>query len=64
MYGMFDLARDTSVSVLPVYAVSEDPAATILDVAATLGVGEGTVKRYLSEAMTRLAARLSPAGSG
>ena len=32
-------------------------------VASALGVAEGTVKRYLSEAMTRLAARLSPAGS-
>jgi RNA polymerase sigma-70 factor (sigma-E family) len=32
-------------------------------VASALGVAEGTVKRYLSEAMTRLAVRLSPAGS-
>jgi amino acid transporter/nucleotide-binding universal stress UspA family protein len=38
MYGMFDLANSTGVSVLPVYAVSDDPAATILDIAATLGV--------------------------
>lgn len=36
----------------------------VAEVAAVLGVGEGTVKRYLSEAMTRLSARLSPAGSG
>src|SRR5712691_7551036 len=36
----------------------------VSQVAAALGVGEGTVKRYLSEAMTRLAARLSPAGDG
>jgi RNA polymerase sigma factor (sigma-70 family) len=36
----------------------------VAEVAAALGVGEGTVKRYLSEAMTRLAARLSPAESG
>jgi RNA polymerase sigma-70 factor (sigma-E family) len=35
----------------------------IAQVASTLGVAEGTVKGYLSEAMTRLAARLSPAGS-
>jgi RNA polymerase sigma-70 factor (sigma-E family) len=35
----------------------------IAQVASTLGVAEGTVKRYLSEAMTRLAARLSPAES-
>ncbi|MBU6398953.1 MAG: amino acid permease [Verrucomicrobia bacterium] len=38
MYGVFDLAQGTGVSVLPVYAVSENPAATILDIAATLGV--------------------------
>lgn len=36
----------------------------VADVAAALGLGEGTVKRYLSEAMTRLAERLSPAESG
>jgi len=36
----------------------------VAQVAAALGVGEGTVKRYLSEAMTRLAARLSPAENG
>jgi nucleotide-binding universal stress UspA family protein len=38
MYGMFDLAKDTGVSVVPVYAVSENPAATIIDIAATIGV--------------------------
>jgi nucleotide-binding universal stress UspA family protein len=38
MYGMFDLARDAGVSVLPVFAVSENPAGTIVDIAATLGV--------------------------
>ena len=38
MYGMFDLAQSTGVRVLPVYAVSDNPAATILDVTATLGV--------------------------
>jgi RNA polymerase sigma-70 factor (sigma-E family) len=35
----------------------------VAQVASALGVAEGTVKRYLSDAMTRLAARLSPAGS-
>jgi len=35
----------------------------VAQVASALGVAEGTVKRYLSEAMTRLAARLSPAES-
>jgi DNA-directed RNA polymerase specialized sigma24 family protein len=29
------------------------------EVAAVIGVGEGTVKRYLSEAMSRVAVRLS-----
>jgi len=38
MYSIFQLAENTGVSVLPVYAVSDDPAATILDIAATLGV--------------------------
>lgn len=32
----------------------------VAGVAAQLGLSEGTVKRYLSEAMTRLAGRLSP----
>jgi RNA polymerase sigma-70 factor (sigma-E family) len=36
----------------------------VAQVASELGVAEGTVKRYLSEAMTRLAMRLSPAASG
>jgi amino acid transporter/nucleotide-binding universal stress UspA family protein len=38
MYGMFALAQDAGISVLPVYAVSENPAVTIVDLAATLGV--------------------------
>ena len=38
MYGILDLAQGTGVQVLPVYAVSENPAATITDIAATLGV--------------------------
>jgi RNA polymerase sigma-70 factor (sigma-E family) len=36
----------------------------VAEVAAVLGVGEGTVKRYLSEAMSRVAVRLSSAESG
>jgi len=35
----------------------------VAQIASALGIGEGTVKRYLSEAMTRLAERLSPAQS-
>jgi amino acid transporter/nucleotide-binding universal stress UspA family protein len=38
MNGMLELAEDAGVRVLPVYAVSENPSATILDLAATLGV--------------------------
>ncbi len=38
MYGMYDLAQNSGVKVLPVYAVSENPAATIIDIAATIGV--------------------------
>ena len=38
MYGVFDLAREAGVSALPVYAVSDNPAGTIVDIAATLGV--------------------------
>ncbi|MGB7749598.1 MAG: universal stress protein [Verrucomicrobiia bacterium] len=38
MYGMFDLAQRSGVKVLPVYAVSENPAVTIIDIAATIGV--------------------------
>jgi len=38
MSGMLELAEEAGVRVLPVYAVSENPAATILDLAATLGV--------------------------
>ena len=36
----------------------------VAEVAAVLGVGDGTVKRYLSEAMSRVAGRLSGAESG
>jgi amino acid transporter/nucleotide-binding universal stress UspA family protein len=35
---MLKLGAERNISVLPVYAVSEDPASTILDLAATLGV--------------------------
>lgn len=35
---MLKLGEETGIDVLPVYAVSTDPAATILDLAATLGV--------------------------
>ncbi len=38
MYGMIDLAKQHGVSVVPLYAVSEDPAGTILDLSALLGI--------------------------
>jgi nucleotide-binding universal stress UspA family protein len=38
MYSMLELGRQNEVSVVPLYAVSENPAATILDLSATLGI--------------------------
>ncbi len=38
MHLVLKLGEETEVDVLPVYAVSSDPAATILDLAAVLGV--------------------------
>jgi amino acid transporter/nucleotide-binding universal stress UspA family protein len=38
MCKVFQLAEGSQVGVLPVYAVSDDPATTIVDIAATLGV--------------------------
>ncbi|MFO1498800.1 MAG: universal stress protein [Verrucomicrobiota bacterium] len=38
MYGMLKLGEQVNVPVIPLYAVSDNPAATILDMSATLGV--------------------------
>ncbi len=38
MYSMVDLGKNNGVTVVPVYSVSDNPAATILDLAATLGI--------------------------
>ncbi len=38
MYGMIDLGRENSVQVIPLYSVSDNPAMSILDLAATLGI--------------------------
>ena len=38
MYAMLELGRRNDVSVIPIYAISDDPAATILDLSATLGI--------------------------
>jgi nucleotide-binding universal stress UspA family protein len=38
MYGMLDLGQKAAVKVVPLYTVSDDPAGTIVDLAATLGI--------------------------
>ena len=38
MYSMLELGRHNHVPVVPLYVVSENPAGTILDLAATLGI--------------------------
>ncbi|MGA2241768.1 MAG: amino acid permease [Verrucomicrobiota bacterium] len=38
MYSMLELGRQNKVSIVPLYAISGDPAATILDLSATLGI--------------------------
>src|SRR6266404_638275 len=38
MYGMLELGTSVGVKVLPVYAVSDDVASSVLDLSATLGV--------------------------
>jgi amino acid transporter/nucleotide-binding universal stress UspA family protein len=38
MSAMIEKGREVNVSVIPVYAVSESPAGTILDLSATLGI--------------------------
>lgn len=38
MHGMLELGNKTSVKILPVYAVSDDVAASILDLSDTLGI--------------------------
>jgi amino acid transporter len=54
MYRMMSQGKENNVTVVPVYTVSDDPAATILDLSATLGVDMlvlGTPHRH---AMVRL----------
>ena len=38
MCSVIDLGKNNGVQVVPLYSVSEDPAATILDLSATLGI--------------------------
>lgn len=54
MYRMISLGKENNVPVVPVYMVSDDPASTILDLSATLGIDMlvlGTPHRH---ALTRL----------
>ena len=38
MYGMLEMGRESGVKVVPLYSVSENPAMSILDLSATLGI--------------------------
>ena len=38
MYGMLEIGRETGVQVVPLYSVSDNPAMSILDLSATLGI--------------------------
>ncbi|MFL6515427.1 MAG: amino acid permease [Chthoniobacterales bacterium] len=51
---MLKMGGERDICVLPVYAVSEDPAATILDLAATLGVDFLIIGASQRHGMTKL----------
>jgi len=38
MYSLMEQGKQNEVPIVPVYVVSENPAATILDLSATLGI--------------------------
>ena len=54
MSMMLKLGAERGVCVLPVYAVSEDAATTILDLCATLGVDYLIIGASQRSAMTKL----------
>jgi amino acid transporter/nucleotide-binding universal stress UspA family protein len=54
MSAMLKLGEERGVSVLPIYAVSDDAATTILDLAATLGVDFLVIGASQRTAMTKL----------
>jgi amino acid transporter/nucleotide-binding universal stress UspA family protein len=54
MSAMLKLGEERGVSVLPIYAVSDDAATTILDLAATLGVDYLVIGASQRTAMTKL----------
>jgi len=51
---MLKLGAERGITVLPVYAVSEDTASTILDLAATMGVDYLIIGASQRTAMTKL----------
>jgi nucleotide-binding universal stress UspA family protein len=54
MSTMLKLGAERGISVLPVYAVSEDTATTILDLTATLGIDYLIIGASQRTAMTKL----------
>jgi amino acid transporter/nucleotide-binding universal stress UspA family protein len=54
MSAMLNLAAERNICVLPLYAVSEDTATTILDLAATLGIDYLIIGASQRTAMTKL----------
>jgi nucleotide-binding universal stress UspA family protein len=54
MSAMLKLGEERGVSVLPIFAVSDDAATTILDLAATLGVDYLVIGASQRSAMTKL----------
>jgi len=54
MSNMIKLGNERGISVLPVYAVSQDTATTILDLAATLGIDFLIIGASQRTAMTKL----------
>jgi amino acid transporter/nucleotide-binding universal stress UspA family protein len=54
MSTMLKLGAERGISVLPIYAISEDTAATILDLSATMGVDYLIIGASQRSAMTKL----------
>jgi nucleotide-binding universal stress UspA family protein len=54
MSNMLKLGAEQNISVLPLYAVSEDTATTVLDLAATLGIDYLVIGASQRSAMTKL----------
>jgi nucleotide-binding universal stress UspA family protein len=54
MCSMFKLAGERGINVVPVYAVSQDAAATIVDLAATMGIDFLVIGASQRPAMVKL----------